>query len=331
MNDHGKREHFFIVNPKSFPRKGEMDAFISGVEKYFRDNRVSGLFYHVSRYPRDAISVIRKYLGLAGPDTTVRVYAAGGDGITFDCLNGIVGLPNAELAIMPFGGGSDFVRAFGGEYYDRFRDVALQVTAPAIPTDIIHCGNNYSLNFCTVGMETAAVIRTIPLNKRFEKVRLMFPGITSLFYTLGGVAAAFDKNICGQRYDLQADGTDYSGRYNAINVANGPCYGSGKSPVATAVPDDGFLDMLVTRKMGTLKTLGVMPGYLRGKYYKFPKTCFLRRVKKITIRSESPLLVNMDGEIFFDSRVTIELIPRAIKIAAVDNLAYRRRAEFRET
>jgi diacylglycerol kinase family enzyme len=331
MYEPGKRGHLFIINPKSFPRKGELQDFVARLEGYFRSNRIPGLLYHVSRYPRDAISVVRKYLGLAGQDTTVRVYAAGGDGITFDCLNGLVGMPNAELAIMPFGGGSDFVRAFGEEYYGRFRDVALQVSAPAIPTDIIHCGNNYALNFCTVGQESAAVIRTTPLSKRFERIRFMFPGLASLFYTLGGIAAVFDKSLCGQRYEIQADGLDYSGRYNAINVANGPCYGSGKSPVATAVPDDGFLDMLVTRKLGSLKTLGIMPGYLRGKYYKYPKTCFLRRVKKITIRSESPLLVNMDGETFFDSRVTIELIPRAIKIAAVDNLAYRRRAEFRET
>jgi diacylglycerol kinase family enzyme len=330
MDNGNKREHFFIINPRSFPRKGEMEAFISGVEKHFRDNRVSGLFYHVSRYPRDAISVVRKYLGLAGPETTVRVYAVGGDGIVFDCLNGIVGLPNAELAIMPFGGGSDFVRAFGGEHYHAFRDTALQVTAPAIPTDIIHCGNNYALNFCTVGQESAAVIYAFPLNKRFEKARLMFPALTSLFYSLGGIAAAFDKTLHGQRYDLRADGTDYSGRYNDINVANGPFYGSGKTPVATAVPDDGFLDMLVVRNMGPLQVLRLMPRYLRGEYYKYPKACFLRRVKKITIRSESPLLVNMDGEAFFDSRLTIEIIPRAVKIAAVNNLAYQRRAEFRE-
>jgi diacylglycerol kinase family enzyme len=331
MYEPGKRGHLFIINPRSFPRKGELRDFISHLEGHFRNNRIPGLLYHVSRYPRDAIGVVRKYLGLAGPETTVRVYAAGGDGIVFDCLNGLVGMPNAELAIMPFGGGSDFVRAFGEEYYNRFRDVALQVAAPVIPTDIIHCGNNYALNFCTVGQESAAVIKAIPLSKRFEWARTMFPGLTSLFYTLGGIAAAFDKSLNGQRYEIRADGLDYSGRYNDINVANGPCYGSGKNPVATAMPDDGLLDMLVVRKMGPFQVLRLMPHYLQGEYYKYPRACFLRRIKKITIRSESPLLVNMDGEAFFDSRITIEIIPQAIKMVSVDNLAYRRRAEFRET
>jgi diacylglycerol kinase family enzyme len=330
MNEPGKREHLFIINPKSFRHKGELEGFISQTENYFRSKRISGVSYHVSRYPRDAISVIRKHLGIAGPAITVRVYAVGGDGIVFDCLNGIVGLPNAELAIMPFGGGSDFIRAFGDEYHDAFRDITLQAAAPAVSTDIIHCGNNYALNFCTVGQESAAVMHAISLTRRFEKIRLMFPGLSSLFYTLGGIAAAFEKNLTGQRYELRADGLDYSGRYNTINVANGPCYGAGKFPVATAVPDDGLLDMMVVRKIGLLKELRLMPRYLRGEYYKYPKIFFLRRVKKITIRSEYPLLVNMDGEAFFDSHITIEIIPRAVRIAAVNNISYRKRAEFHE-
>jgi diacylglycerol kinase family enzyme len=330
MEKNKNREHFFIINPKSFPRKGEQEGIISHIESYFAANRIPGLFYHVSRYPRDAISVLRKYLALTDPEIIVRVYAVGGDGIAFDCLNGIVGLPNAELAILPYGGGSDFVRAFGDEHYEEFRDIKLQVEAPVIPTDIIHCGNNYALNFCTVGQESAAVMKVIPLNKRFEKLRLLSPRLNSLFYTLGGIAAAFDKKLIGQHYELRADELDYSGRYNDINVANGPCYGSGKFPVNTAVPDDGFLDMMVVRKAGPFTVLRLMPYYLRGEYYKYPKLCFLRRVKKITIRSEEPLLVNMDGEAFFDSRVTIEIIPQAIKIAAVNNLSYRMRADFRE-
>jgi diacylglycerol kinase family enzyme len=330
MSETDKREHLFIINPKSFPRKGELEGMISQLEEYFRDNRIPGLFYHVSRYPRDAISVIRKYLGVAGPETTVRIYAVGGDGIAFDCLNGIVGLPNAELAIMPFGGGSDFVRAFGEEHYDEFRDIALQTAAPAIPTDIIHCGNNYALNFCTVGMESAAVMNTVPLYRRFEKTRLIFPGLNSLFYTLGGIAAAFNKNVTGQRYELRADALDYSGRYTSIYVANGSWYGAGKSAVVTAVPDDGLLDMMLAKKMNALTILRLMPHYLRGKYHKYPKIFLLRRVKKISIRSESPLLVNMDGEAFFDSRITIEIIPQAVRIAAVHNASYPRRADFHE-
>jgi diacylglycerol kinase family enzyme len=330
MEQAGRREHFFIINPKSFPRKGEQEGIISHIESYFAVNRIPGLFYHVSRYPRDAISVLRKYLALTDSSTVVRVYAVGGDGIAFDCLNGIVGLPNAELAILPYGGGSDFVRAFGDDRYEEFRDIGLQVEAPVVPTDIIHCANNYALNYCTVGLEAAAVIRAMPLIKRFEKARTMFPSLTGFFYILGGIIEKFDKKISGQRYELRIDGDDFSGRYSIINVANGPCYGSGKTAVSTAVPDDGILDVLMTRKMNPFKMLRLQPAYLKGKFYQFPKYCFLRRAKKISIRSEVPLRVSLDGETFLDSHLTIEIVPQAVKIAAANNAAYQKRMEFRE-
>jgi diacylglycerol kinase family enzyme len=103
------------------------------------------------------------------------------------------------------------------------------------------------------------------------------------------------------------------------------------SPVITAVPDDGELDMMAARKIGSLKALQLISNYLKGRYYKYPSICTLKRVRKVSIRSESPLLVNLDGEVFFDSELIIEIIPKAVKIVAVNNLAYRRRAEYRES
>jgi diacylglycerol kinase family enzyme len=200
-----------------------------------------------------------------------------------------------------------------------------------IPTDVIHCGNNCALNFCAVGMEAASVLKTLSLNRRFEKARFRFPFLNGLFYTIGGMGAAFDQDIMGQYYEIVADGEDRSGVYSLINVANGPCYGSGKSAVITAVPDDGTLDMMVAREVGSLNALRLISEYLKGRYYKFPSICTLKRVRKVSIRSESPLLVNLDGEAFFDSELTIEILPKAVKVVAVNNLAYRRRAEYHES
>jgi diacylglycerol kinase family enzyme len=331
MEKKGNREHLFMVNPKSFLLHPDLPRILAQIEGYF--NKKSGEEYavHISRYPRDAVAIVRKRIEQIGQDRILRVYALGGDGIIFDCLNGLMGAPNAELALMPYGTGSDFVRSFGDEYYMLFRNIELQVTSPAIPTDVVHCGNNCALNFCAVGMEAASVIKTLSLYRRFEKARLRFPVLNSLFYIIGGIETVFNRDVLTQRYEIDADGKDLSGEYSLINVANGPCYGSGKSAVITAVPDDGELDMMTARKLGSLKALRLISDYLKGRYYKFPSICSLRRIKRVSIRSESPLLVNLDGEAFFDSEITIEIIPKAMKIVAVNNLNYRRRAEYNET
>ncbi|MDR2069376.1 MAG: hypothetical protein LBP71_05855 [Spirochaetaceae bacterium] len=331
MEETVNRVHLFVINPKSFPRQTDRFRILSRIAAYFKKNPGVEYTIHVSRYPRDAVSVIRDRIGHIGPDRILRVYALGGDGIIFDCLNGIIGAPNTELALMPYGTGSDFVRSFGDEHYEEFRNIESQIRSPVIPTDVIHCGNNCALNFCTVGLEAASVIRTLSLNRRFEKLRFRFPALNSLFYVIGGARAALDQDVIGQRYEINADGEDLSGGYTIINIANGPCYGSGKSPVITAVPDDGKLDMLTGRRVSSLKILSLITGYLKGNYYKYPLICSLKRVKKVSIRSESPLLVNLDGEAFFDSELTIEVIPKAVRIVAVNNLAYRRRMEYHET
>jgi diacylglycerol kinase family enzyme len=330
MEEKVNRVHLFVINPKSIPQQTDRSRILSRIEDYFEKNPGAEYSVHVSRYPRDAISVIRDKIGQIGPDRILRVYALGGDGIIFDCLNGIIGAPNTELAPMPYGTGSDFVRSFGDEHYEEFRNIESQITSPSIPTDVIHCGNNCALNLCAVGMEAAAVIKTLSLNRRFEKARIRFPALNGLLYTIGGIGAAFDLDIMGQYYEIEADGEDRSGFYSLINIANGPCYGIGKSAVITAVPDDGMLDMMVARKISPFKALSLITEYLNGRYYKFPSVCILKRVRKVSIRSESPLLVNLDGEAFFDSELTIEIIPKAVRIVAVNNLSYRRRMEYHE-
>jgi diacylglycerol kinase family enzyme len=316
-------EHLFIINPKSFPKKSQMNFFMADVARYFK-TKTGGTGYtiHISRFPRDAIIVIRKRLLNTDRETVLRVYAVGGDGIMFDCLNGIIGMPNTELALMPYGTGSDFVLAFGKRHYRHFCNIDLQVSAPTIPTDVIRCGSNYALNFCAVGMEAATIFRTIALNEQFERIRRRFHPLNSLLYIIGGLTVAFDKRLRGQYYEITADGEDMGGEYNAINIANGPYYGVGKSPIRSALPDDGLLNILIYKNNGPLRPLSMLNEYLHGGWGKFPGSFLYRNVKKMSVRSPMPIMVNLDGETFFDTNLDIEIIPQAVKIAAVLNLKY---------
>jgi diacylglycerol kinase family enzyme len=320
--------HLFIINPKSFRKKAELEAVSARIEEVFKDGRHGDYAVYVSQFPRDAIGEIRKRIEAAGKDEKVRVYAVGGDGILFDCLNGVVGLANAELASVPYGRSNDFIRAFGEGLSDRFRDIEALAAAPVFPTDLIYYGNNYALNVCTIGLESVAVIKMAELNKRHPKFLAMFPFFYDFMFFFGGFLAIFDRELLYQRYEITIDGEDYSGTYSAINISNGPCYGGDKSAVPSAVPDDGLLDVLLFKSIGTLKTLGVISRYIQGRAP--PKYRLLRRAKKISIRSELPLLIGMDGEVLFDNSITVEVAPGAVKIAAMGDLHYEKRSEFHE-
>ena len=285
----------------------------------------------ISRYPRNAISLIRKKLKEYQQGGKVRVYAVGGDGILYDCLNGIVGLPDVELAAVPYGTANDFIRAFGEGKKNLFRDIKLQAISPAIPMDIIHCGANYALNFCTVGMESDAIMTCLKIYNQFSGELRKFSKLNYIVYVmlfyLGGVKAAFNMKVQKQYYKIDIDGEDFSGNYAAINIANGSCYGGNMNPVITAMPDDGLLDALFFRHKSVLRTASLITKFTKGMFQKYPKDFTLKRLKRIEIQSKDLLLVDLDGEVFFDTSLKVEIIPQAVNIVAPGGIRFLKRAD----
>jgi YegS/Rv2252/BmrU family lipid kinase len=324
--------HIFMINPISFSRAGSLGEITAEIESCFTEADAGNYFLHVSRYPRDALVIIRKYLMTIPKTETVRVYAVGGDGILFDCLNGIVGMSNAELAAVPYGTANDVVRAFGEGKNSLFRNLILQKESPSIPMDIIHCGTRYALNFCAIGLESDAEMATIALYHKISgKIRkfrrLNFLVYTLLFY-LGGAKAMLNRRLMGQRYTITIDGEDMSGMYWMINIANGPCYGGNKNPVATAVPNDGVLDAMFVRCAGIFEAISLIGPYLKGVCRRLPKEHFTwKRLRKIDIRSEEPLRVNLDGETFFDTALTVEIIPAGIRFVTPGGIGFCKRMD----
>jgi YegS/Rv2252/BmrU family lipid kinase len=334
-NDYRDMKHLFIVNPVSFRRRIDMDAVMIDIENCFATLGLQDYAFYVSRFPRDAIGEIRKFAGEAGETKTVRIYAVGGDGILFDCLNGIIGLANAELAAVPYGNSNDFIRAFGEGKETLFRDIKTQILSRVIPTDVIFCGSNYALNTCTIGMEAYACHKAAELNAQYTPYWKKYPPFirktmyNSMFF-LGGVISAYTPSITNQKYTITIDGNDFNGNYTTINIANGPCYGGDKSAAIAAIPDDGLIDVLLFSSTNSLNVLRVGSQYLYGKYNKFPSYITYKRASEVTVRSEEPLVLQLDGEIFLDTSITVKIVPRAVKIVAAGDSAYERRAVFHE-
>jgi diacylglycerol kinase family enzyme len=89
------------------------------------------------------------------------------------------------------------------------------------------------------------------------------------------------------------------------------------------------MDVLMFRGSSTLQGLTRILPYTNGHYDRFPGDFSLKRGKIISIRSREALMIDLDGETFLDTNITVELIPGAVKIAAPDNLSYQQRSVFR--
>jgi diacylglycerol kinase family enzyme len=296
---------------------------------HFKGNE-SNLSIYISKYPRDAISAIQKRAATLPPGQGLRVYAVGGDGILFDCLNGVVGLNDVELGAIPYGNSNDFIRSFGEGLLERFRDIEKQINGDSLLTDVIYCGNNYVLNCCSVGMESYAILKFLDIKSQYSNVIEKFPRpIARFLYNLGfflsGILSIKNKTIINQYYQITIDNHDLSGQYGMINIANGSCYGGDKCSTPFAAPNDGYLDIVLFKSTDIFEFISKGLDYLYGKFFKYPELISYYRFKEATVRSELPLVLQLDGEVFIDTNISVKIIPQAIKFITVNGYQFKKR------
>jgi len=290
------------------------------LENCFSVGRRTEYKIYTSRHPRDAIAAVDRYLLSVPSDETVRVYAVGGDGILFDCLNGMVDFPNAELTSVPYGSANDFVRSFGDDAVPAFRDIKSLSVAPARPMDIIKCGTNYALLAVNIGFIGLTVMNANTI-LRGDYARWV-SRYTSQIYSLAAFKAMINSEILRQYYTILMDGIDISGNYANIHIANVACDGGTYVPVPYAIPDDGELDTIFIRACNRTKVLTAIGDRNNGKFEKHNVFKY-DRCKTMDIKSEAPLCLQLDGEALFAKEITVEIVPSGVKVFAPEKMGFK--------
>jgi diacylglycerol kinase family enzyme len=309
--------HLFVLNPGSFLHTQELERVINLIHQVFQTPGNGDHAIHISRFPRDATGFVSSYAQSLAPEITLRVYAVGGDGILFDCLNGVIGRSNTAIGAVPYGQINSFVRGFGKKNSGLFRDFFRQLGASTVPMDVIHCGNNCALNFCNIGTASQAILKSMKFKAYTEEggiiSRWIGHELKDSWYYAGAVAACLSSSTLKRYYHVEIDGEDFSGYYRNIFIANGSCFHDHYCPAPAAMPNDGMMDVLFSRSANSLTTLLQLPFYLRGHYTTFPRVFFLKRARKISVQSKDPLSINLDDVAFFDPAFTAEIQPSAVQ------------------
>jgi diacylglycerol kinase family enzyme len=89
------------------------------------------------------------------------------------------------------------------------------------------------------------------------------------------------------------------------------------------MPNDGVLDILFARSRGILRTYCLMPFYLSGRSEWFPGEFTIKQGRKISASSEDFLQVSIDGEVFYETQFTLELLPAAVRFVDASLHGYR--------
>ena len=313
-------KHFFVINPHSFKKASARLSRLSlEINSCFSGKDKSEYKIYVSRYSRDAISAVHRYLLEAGGEP-VRVYAIGGDGILFDCLNGVIDFPNVELTNIPYGSSNDFLRAFGEDAHAKFRDIESLINGTPHAIDIMHAGSNYAMNEINIGLIGQTIINS---NTIFPKIpRALLKKYTGLAYTFCGMKALFDSDINKQQYTIIVDEEEeINGCLMNIHVANTACNGGTLTPSPYAKPNSGHLEAVIAKTSSKFKTAKAIGRYNKGKFEKFDFFIH-RKCKTLEIKSDSILKMEMDGEGFLSNDVKLEILPAHINFFAPEGVTF---------
>ncbi|MEG1886857.1 MAG: diacylglycerol kinase family lipid kinase [Oscillospiraceae bacterium] len=285
----------FIINPTA-GKVPFADALVSNIHRFFKQNGgIHNVFLTNGRGEAQSIARQQAQIG----DEMV-AFACGGEGTSFEVLNGIFGYPNVVLGVMPYGTANDFLKYFNDD--KAFLSLKEQIGGTAIPIDIIKAGEMYALNQCSCGMDATAAQNT-------EKFKKFATGIVA--YKMAIVYTFFSK--LGYDMSIKVDGRLIDDRTFLFAVcANSPYYGGGYKSAPTANPTDGELDFCTIRTMSRLKAIGMLKNYMRGTHID-KEYCKYGRCSVMEIEAQSEMPVNLDGEIFFRRKIKFEIVRRGVR------------------
>ena len=243
----------------------------------------------------------------------LRVWTAGGDGTLVEALTGVQGFANAAVGCLPYGSGNDFLRTYGVR--EEFTDLDAQLAGGEVAIDLMQTNLGLSATICAAGLD-AQVAYGIP---KFRRIPLC-----------GGEAAyalSIVEQLCGhigRKIEYDIDGETLTVDCLMCAICNGKAYGGGFLASPEAVPDDGWLDVFIIRKVSRLTIAKLLGLYKKGGHFVHgaltepAKPYFLhRRAKNVTLRpvdGRGPIVATADGECAPCDAVTAVIEPLAGRI-----------------
>ena len=309
-------KHLIIFNPGSGANQNKANDF----EKYVNDS-FAGLDYEIYKTegPRAVIGFLKNYFKKNTKDT-VRVYACGGDGTVHEVVNGLVGVDNAELAILPIGTGNDFVKTYGvtNDNIAAYRSFKPLINGKASPIDVSKLSGPsikeplYSVNVINFGFDAIVGARG-NYYKEFGFPKKVKAGTNPYDYALKNDAMKYGRF---NDIEVYADGEKLNEKQMLLaTLAQGQWVGGQFKCAPKSDNTDGLIDVCVLKTM-TFLGLGMIIGtYTKGKHLDKPrKKIVYRQAKQIKMVAPKEFDVCVDGEMIKGNNFVVEVCPKAIKL-----------------
>lgn len=269
-----------------------------------------------TRRPGDAAAIARAF----AEEGIELVIAVGGDGTISDAADGILSSnrPQACLAFVPLGTGSDFARDFRlPKDIDNLLRAIAMAEVRRVDTGRLECrdqdgkpARRHFINVASLGISgptAAAANRARRTGAIGGKPLFLFHSLREMLrYRFQDVVMRFD------------DGEERRERILLVAAANGRWFGGGMKIAPKASMEDGLLDIVVIRAAWKPRLLALMNTVYSGRHLD-QSMVWSRRARSVTVLpAESDpsnvALAECDGETPGMLPARIEIVPGALRL-----------------
>ena len=201
-------KHVFIINPTA--GKSDSRQKIYDMAEKLRQDHGLEVQCLLTKKQGHATEIARR---LCQSGEELRFYACGGDGTVNEVANGIIGYDNASMTVIPVGTGNDFLKNFGPEDMEKFRDAENLWDAPQFPIDAIDVNGRIALTIACSGID-ARVAKDV---HNFSESPIL-DGKSSYIVSL--MVNFLFKGI-GSHWTVELDGEAVEDDYALVAVCNG--------------------------------------------------------------------------------------------------------------
>jgi YegS/Rv2252/BmrU family lipid kinase len=233
----------------------------------------------------------------------------GGDGSVNEVVNGVAGLEDVELAVVPRGTGDDFARTYGIPH--GLAALAVARTGRTLTIDAGRASLRgwdggertvWFANIASAGMSGA-------IARRGEETSRALGATAAFFWAILAVFARWRSS----EVEVTVDREPRRGRMLDVVAANGRYLAGGIKLCPDAKPDDGLFDVLLIGDLTKSDLLLTLPKAYFGRHLPHPKAELLRG-RVVEVGAAEPLPVQLDGEQPGTTPVRFELVPGALRL-----------------
>lgn len=298
-----------IINPKSGKKRfrSQQSYLFSKLKQ-----RHIAFSYHVTRFAGHATLIAQNLV----ENGCKNILVLGGDGTVSEVVNGIFSASISDtslitLALIPRGTGNDWGRFWGLDHNHK-HSIDVFLKAKKLTIDIGEIAftvegkskRHFFINALGLGLDAKVVNVTHRLKEIF--------GSHSALYTVAMLLSVFSYKSHNTK--LMSDDKHLQKRMFTMSIGNGCYSGGGLKQNPAAVPNDGWLDLMLAEQPRFSDIVGAIYYLFRSKLTQHPIVHSFT-MRSIEIHTDKSTLVEADGIIVNgESPYHVRVLPASLQM-----------------